>query len=62
MADRLIGVSGNFSMTEGSRRCYLCDRLFIAYGNEWAYKDKHKWFCSWKCLRRWQSDHAKRER
>ena len=57
MADkRLIGVSGNFTMTEGNRKCGLCDKLFIAYGSEWAYKDRDKWFCSWKCLRRWQNE------
>lgn len=65
--NRLIGVSGNFSMTEGNRTCERCGKLFIAYNvNEWAYKDyaahgKRVWFCSWKCLQEWRKDEGELE-
>jgi len=49
---------------ETERTCPICGKEFFINGADWAYKrrDRHMcvafWFCSWKCLRRYDSGTA----
>lgn len=42
--------------------CPVCGKRFVRYNDAWAYKigtsySGVKFFCSWKCLRRYERTH-----
>ena len=46
------------------KTCACCGKKFyVGVVEEWCYKRKHgnhndktAWFCTWKCLRKWEAD------
>lgn len=47
---------------DSQRKCPVCGKLFWAQDAQWAYKkyvvsmNGTAWFCSWKCLRRFETE------
>lgn len=41
--------------------CPICKKAFYVSSSQWAYKDNHKYFCSWHCLRKYQKEHSSKE-
>ena len=33
------------------KRCPICKKKFMVCTEEWGFKDRGKYYCSWKCLR-----------
>ena len=42
--------------------CPVCGKTFIRVNDQWAYmrwSGSHQlWFCSWRCLRKWEATHG----
>ena len=52
---------GGININASMMRCEMCRETFVCYGTDWwAYKvprrDIHLYFCSWKCLRRYEKE------
>lgn len=47
---------------DSQRKCPVCGKLFWAQDAQWAYKKNvvalngMAWFCSWKCLRKYEKE------
>lgn len=45
--------------------CPVCGKVFLRLDMDWGYKrwdgKKTYYFCSWKCYRKWEKKHPKRD-
>lgn len=47
----MMSKSEETFLQAGRNTCPVCKKVFYITGAGWAYKIKHKYYCSYKCMR-----------